>query len=93
MSVPELGPDLSGLTDEQIIKWYRRHPNSTVRALVDHLALIKQRHAREVIEAYASAYESAFVEANRLAHAKKPPVNPYGLSESELQIAGSLNND
>jgi hypothetical protein len=48
--VPELGADVSSLSDEQIISWYSKHPHATVRSLVQRIAYNNAKHALELQE-------------------------------------------
>lgn len=75
---PELGADLSDLTDEQIIAWYSHHPNPTVRSLVSRLAWSHEDHKRAVMEAFE----------NGLGMGQKR--RPHNLSANELVYAASI---
>lgn len=51
--VPALGSDVSGLTTEQLVAWYSKHPNATVKSLVQRIQFIVNKHQEELLEAYA----------------------------------------
>jgi hypothetical protein len=66
--------DLAMLSDEQIIAWYSRHPIPTVRAIVQRLADMKERHKGELVQAYQDGFQSGL----------KPDM---GLSPEELRLS------
>jgi hypothetical protein len=57
-SVPVLGADLTGLSNEQILLWYAKHPHVTVRSLVSRLAWVLDQQQKHINEAYAAGFKA-----------------------------------
>ncbi|MDE2097320.1 MAG: hypothetical protein KGL39_08765 [Patescibacteria group bacterium] len=50
---------LRSLSDEQIVRWYSRHPNPTVRALVERLGFVVEKHKGELVQSYQDGFYAA----------------------------------
>ena len=80
-NAPVLSAESVGsLRDEQLIAWYSKHPNATVRALVDRIAYNNDVHKGELINAYQSGFAAA------QDHFSTTGPEPFGLTPEELRI-------
>jgi hypothetical protein len=78
-AIPALTPESVGaLSDSQLITWYSKHPNATVRALIQRLAYTLDKHTGERLNSYQEGFASA------QDHFTKP--NPHGLTPDELRL-------
>src|SRR5690349_12400660 len=57
-NLPVLGSDLSKLSNEQIIAWYSKHPNATVRSLVRRIEALLEQHRMALVNVYAQGLAS-----------------------------------
>lgn len=79
-NVPTLTPtSVLLLTDEQLIAWYSKHPNPTVKALIARIDYMLDKHKGERIAAYQAGFAAA---QDHFEH----PNNPHGLTPEELRI-------
>jgi hypothetical protein len=68
---------IGALTDEQIIAWYDKHPNPTVRALVQRIAYNNEKHRGELLNSYQEGFVAALTP------------NPHGLTPEELRLGAA----
>lgn len=67
---------IDGLTDKQIVEWYRFHGNATVRALVRRIRIILERQQGALTNAYQDGFYAGIDHSN-----------PYRLSPEEIRLA------
>lgn len=80
VSAPVLNADgVYALSDEQLVAWYSRHPNPTVRALIGRIAFMTEKHVGELLQAYQDGYDAA------VDHLHSPDVK--GLTPEELRLS------
>jgi len=69
---------VGALSDEQLIAWYSRHPNATVKALIGRIEFMLEKHKEELINAYQEGFHAGTDYANGN--------NPHNLSPDELRL-------
>jgi len=66
---------VGALSDEQLLAWYSKHPNATVRALVRRIAFMLDAHRGALINAYQEGF-----------HAGTDHANPHKLTPEEMRL-------